>query len=151
MFAIPVESYFTTLFSSLSQVRVKPSINTLVFGESAFNDGVSIVLFNLFKSMRSITIANDSFESRYIGLAVVKLLWMTIMGFLLGFVLGVLGSWLTRLSKHIPVVDPLIVGASVCMLFAFTVFALEFEVDVQVYLCGLCMSLCVFLFICLFD
>ena len=82
----------------------------LVFGESVLNDAVSIVFFNLFSSLKEILV-EDSFEGSFVGLALGKLVWVSVMGVVTGFVIGVVASWFTKYTKDLPIVEPLLVGA----------------------------------------
>jgi len=103
------------------QLHIDETLSAVVFGEATLNDAISIVLFNLFSSLRSIgpeVIEAFWFYSHtaqtnlgaIAGLAVAKFIIVAITGLLIGALHGCVCAFITRFTAHTPVVEPIFVG-----------------------------------------
>ena len=102
------------------------SLYFLVFGESLFNDGVSVVLYN---SM--LALVNESVDVKQTLLVFASFFFVVIGGLLIGFesrlnleawshsgmIFGVLVSFLTTHTEHARHSEPLLIYSSACMAF----------------------------------
>lgn len=104
---IPINAYF--LFASLivavdpvavlaifQEIGVDLGLYYTVFGESLFNDAVTVVLYEIMKEfiqVKSVTPAE-------IGLGFGSFFTISIGGLLIGFIFGIIASILTRVKSH---------------------------------------------------
>eukprot|EP01128_Nolandella_sp_AFSM9_P000171 TRINITY_DN1032_c0_g1_i1.p1 TRINITY_DN1032_c0_g1~~TRINITY_DN1032_c0_g1_i1.p1 ORF type:complete len:579 (+),score=110.90 TRINITY_DN1032_c0_g1_i1:115-1737(+) len=88
-----------------SESHVNDTLNVLVFGESVLNDAVSIVIFGLF---RDLSLA-ESVDPYIAGLAIVRFLYVALVGMLIGILFGMFVSFFTKYTEEIHVMEPLIV------------------------------------------
>ena len=107
------------------EIHVNIGLYFLVFGESLFNDGVTVVLYNTMK-----TLANSSTVGVYQILMALLSFFCVVLGnfnrtvdmngpllipecvtggALIGLLNGLLASLITRFTKHVRVVEPLII------------------------------------------
>jgi len=94
------------------EIKVNASLYFLVFGESLFNDGVSVVLYN---SM--LALVNMEVDVTQIILCVASFFFVVFGGLLIGIVFGVLVSFLTTQTEHARHSEPLLIYSSAYMAF----------------------------------
>merc|ERR1711971_1334760 len=94
------------------EIKVNASLYFLVFGESLFNDGVSVVLYN---SM--LALVNQSVDVTQILLCVASFFFVVFGGLLIGMIFGVLVSFLTTQTEHARHSEPLLIYSSAYMAF----------------------------------
>uniref|UniRef100_W5MMZ6 Sodium/hydrogen exchanger n=1 Tax=Lepisosteus oculatus TaxID=7918 RepID=W5MMZ6_LEPOC len=86
------------------EVHVNEVLFILVFGESLLNDGVTVVLYNVFDSF--VTIGGGNINAVEIVKGVVSFLVVALGGTLVGVVFGTLLSLLTRWTKNVQIIEP---------------------------------------------
>ncbi|XP_038581699.1 sodium/hydrogen exchanger 3-like isoform X2 [Micropterus salmoides] len=86
------------------QVHVNEVLFILVFGESLLNDGVTVVLFNVFDAF--VSLGGSKINAAEIIKGIVSFFVVAFGGSLLGFVFGLLVSLLTRCTKNIKIIEP---------------------------------------------
>lgn len=91
----------------MESMHVNEDIYNLAFGESTLNDGVAIVMFNLFKGIDSLHSQNKS-SGEILGLGIAKFLVSVLGAMLLAMVLTLLVCLITKMSYKIPNVEPLL-------------------------------------------
>ena len=96
------------------QIEVNAGLYFLVFGESLFNDGVSVVLYNSMNTLSSLT---RPVTYQDIFMAFLSFFTVAFGGALIGFVHGIFCSLISRFTKHVRVAEPLAI--LVCAYSAF--------------------------------
>ncbi|KAF7669655.1 hypothetical protein LDENG_00159110 [Lucifuga dentata] len=86
------------------QVHVSEVLFILVFGESLLNDGVTVVLFNVFDAF--VLLGGAKINAAEIIKGIVSFFVVAFGGSLVGFVFGILISLLTRCTKNIQIIEP---------------------------------------------
>jgi len=86
------------------QIKVNAGLYFLVFGESLFNDGVCVVLYNSMNTLASLT---RSVSGHDILMAVFSFFTVAFGGAFFGFLHGIFCSAITRFTKHVRIVEPL--------------------------------------------
>ena len=86
------------------QIEVNAGLYFLVFGESLFNDGVSVVLYNSMNTLSSLT---RPVTYQDIFMAFLSFFTVAFGGALIGFVHGIFCSLISRFTKHVRVAEPL--------------------------------------------
>ncbi|KAM8883425.1 sodium/hydrogen exchanger 3.1 [Synchiropus picturatus] len=86
------------------QVHVNEVLFILVFGESLLNDGVTVVLFNVFDAF--VSLGGSQINAAEIVKGIVSFFVVAFGGSLLGMVFGLLLSLLTRCTKNIQIIEP---------------------------------------------
>jgi len=86
------------------QIKVNAGLYFLVFGESLFNDGVCVVLYNSMNTLASLT---RSVNGHDILMAVFSFFTVAFGGAFFGFLHGIFCSAITRFTKHVRIVEPL--------------------------------------------
>ncbi|KAM9838780.1 sodium/hydrogen exchanger 3-like [Aulostomus maculatus] len=86
------------------QVHVNEVLFILVFGESLLNDGVTVVLFNVFDAF--VSLGGSKIDAAEIIKGIVSFFVVAFGGSLLGLVFGLLLSLLTRCTKNIQIIEP---------------------------------------------
>ena len=97
------------------QIHVNLGLYFLVFGESLFNDGVTVVLYNTMIAL--LDIANVG--AKEIVMATLSFFTVVFGGAFIGCFHGLLVSLITRFTKHVRVVEPLIVFSTAYSGFLF--------------------------------
>ncbi|MBN3304469.1 SL9A3 protein, partial [Amia calva] len=117
------------------EVHVNDVLFIIVFGESLLNDGVTVVLYNVFDSF--VTIGAGNIDAVEIIKGVGSFFVVAFGGSLVGVVFAILLSLLTRVSKNIPIVEPgfIFVLAYLCYL---TAEMLSLSPILAVTFCGIC-------------
>ncbi|XP_054911173.1 sodium/hydrogen exchanger 3-like isoform X2 [Poeciliopsis prolifica] len=86
------------------QVHVNEVLFILVFGESLLNDGVTVVLFNVFDAF--VSLGGSAIDAKEIIKGIISFFVVAFGGSLLGFVFGLLISLLSRCTKNIQIIEP---------------------------------------------
>ena len=97
----------------MESVHINENIFNLVFGESTLNDGVAIVLFNLFKD-----IDNSKTIGEITGYAIVKFIVSISGAILLATLITFIFCMIGRITYKIPNVEPLLYF--ICALCCYT-------------------------------
>ncbi|XP_041868486.1 sodium/hydrogen exchanger 3-like [Melanotaenia boesemani] len=85
------------------QVHVNEVLFILVFGESLLNDGVTVVLFNVFDAF--VSLGGSKINAAEIIKGIVSFFVVAFGGSLIGFVFGLLISLLTRCTKNVQIIE----------------------------------------------
>ena len=104
------------MIAVFQELNVNTSLYIVEFGESLLNDGVSLVLFQIFQAM----IKTKSVSISTLGLlGIVKFIWIMIGGTFLGLICGFIGCLLVKWSSnHYSLLQPLFIFGT-CF-FAYT-------------------------------
>ncbi|KAM4539525.1 sodium/hydrogen exchanger 3-like [Odontesthes bonariensis] len=86
------------------QVHVNEVLFIMVFGESVLNDGVTVVLFNVFDSF--VTLGGSQIDAVEIIKGIISFFVVAFGGSFLGFVFGLLIALLTRCTKNVQIIEP---------------------------------------------
>ena len=97
------------------QIHVNVGLYFLVFGESLFNDGVTVVLYNTMIALLEM----DSVGLIEIIMATLSFFTVVFGGSLIGFMHGLLVSFITTFTKNVRVVEPLIIFSTAYSSFLF--------------------------------
>ncbi|KAG7219429.1 hypothetical protein INR49_009263 [Caranx melampygus] len=117
------------------QVHVNEVLFIMVFGESLLNDGVTVVLFNVFDSF--VSLGGSKINAVEIIKGIISFFVVAFGGSLLGFVFGLLISLLTRCTKNIQIIEPgfiFILG----YLSYLTAEMLSLSAILSILFCGMC-------------
>ncbi|KAF3707201.1 Sodium/hydrogen exchanger 3 [Channa argus] len=117
------------------QVHVNEVLFIMVFGESLLNDGVTVVLFNVFDAF--VTLGGDKINAAEIIKGIVSFFVVAFGGSLVGFVFGILISLLTRCTKNIQIIEAgfiFILG----YLSYLTAEMLSLSSILSIVFCGIC-------------
>ncbi|XP_070777404.1 sodium/hydrogen exchanger 3-like [Enoplosus armatus] len=85
------------------QVHVNEVLFIMVFGESLLNDGVTVVLFNVFDAF--VSLGGSKINAVEIIKGIISFFVVAFGGSLVGFVFGLLLSLLTRCTKNIQIIE----------------------------------------------
>lgn len=115
------------------EISVNKSLYFLVFGESLFNDAVVITVYNcisIFASSTSlITISN-------VSLGMMNFFTVSCGGLIIGLLWGMITSLITRFTRHISTLEPLIV--LICAYLAYVTSELvHFSGIISLIACGI--------------
>lgn len=97
------------------QIHVNMGLYFLVFGESLFNDGVTVVLYNTFIALMGM----NTIGAMEIFMAVLSFFTVVFGGAFIGCFHGLFVSLITRFTKHVRVVEPLILFSTAYSAFLF--------------------------------
>ncbi|XP_013881125.1 sodium/hydrogen exchanger 3 [Austrofundulus limnaeus] len=117
------------------QVHVNEVLFIMVFGESLLNDGVTVVLFNVFDAF--VTLGGAKVTAAEIVKGIISFFVVAFGGSLLGFVFGLLISLLSRCTKNIQIIEPgfiFVVG----YLAYLTAEMLSLSSILSITFCGIC-------------
>eukprot|EP00703_Trepomonas_sp_PC1_P003894 JAP92712.1 Sodium/hydrogen exchanger [Trepomonas sp. PC1] len=103
------------VISIMESVHINENIFNLVFGESTLNDGVAIVLFNLFKQIGSL---KDNSIGEIVGLAVAKFVVSISGAIILASAITFLFCFISKITIKIPNTEPLLFF--ICALCCYT-------------------------------
>ncbi|XP_034016623.1 sodium/hydrogen exchanger 3-like isoform X1 [Thalassophryne amazonica] len=86
------------------EVHVNEVLFIVVFGESLLNDGVTVVLFNVFDAF--VSLGGSKINAVEIIKGIISFFVVAFGGSLVGLVFGLLISLLTRCTKNIQIIEP---------------------------------------------
>uniref|UniRef100_A0A8C8CA51 Sodium/hydrogen exchanger n=1 Tax=Oncorhynchus tshawytscha TaxID=74940 RepID=A0A8C8CA51_ONCTS len=86
------------------EVHVNEVLYILVFGESLLNDGVTVVLFNVFDAF--VSLGGAQIDAVEIIKGIISFFVVAVGGSLVGVVFALLISLLTRCTKNIQIIEP---------------------------------------------
>uniref|UniRef100_A0A669EUM1 Sodium/hydrogen exchanger n=1 Tax=Oreochromis niloticus TaxID=8128 RepID=A0A669EUM1_ORENI len=86
------------------QVHVNEVLFIIVFGESLLNDGVTVVLFNVFDAF--VSLGGGRINAAEIVKGIVSFFVVAFGGSLVGIAFGILIALLTRCTKNIQIIEP---------------------------------------------
>ena len=95
------------------EIHVHMGLYFLVFGESLFNDGVTVVLYNTMNVLLDIPDVGW-YETM---MAILSFFSVAFGGALFGFLNGIFASYITIFTKHVRVVEPLVIFSSAYFAF----------------------------------
>jgi sodium/hydrogen exchanger 3 len=87
------------------QIEVNAGLYFLVFGESLFNDGACVVLYNSMNTLAGLAEVGP----QEILMSVLSFFTVAFGGALIGFIHGMFVSAISRFTKHVRIVEPLTV------------------------------------------
>ncbi|XP_023932871.1 Na(+)/H(+) exchanger beta-like [Lingula anatina] len=87
------------------EIGVNQTLYFLVFGESLFNDAVTVVLYNTMKAFNAMP--PEDINVGQVFLAVAAFFVVSLGGAVLGILFGALSSVITKYTEHVRVVEPL--------------------------------------------
>lgn len=96
------------MLATFHQIRVNDMVYMIVFGESLLNDGISVVLYEMFDTFCQMRVYTP-IKALDIGLGCLSFLVVAIGGSLIGLVFGFVGSFTTKYTGSTPVIEPFIV------------------------------------------
>ncbi|XP_035765181.1 sodium/hydrogen exchanger 3-like [Neolamprologus brichardi] len=117
------------------QVHVNDVLFIMVFGESLLNDGVTVVLFNVFDAF--VSLGGPKIDAAEIVKGIVSFFVVAFGGSLVGLVFGLLISLLTRCTKNIQIIEPgfiFVLG----YLSYLTAEMLSLSAILSIVFCGMC-------------
>ncbi|XP_068603723.1 sodium/hydrogen exchanger 3-like, partial [Brachionichthys hirsutus] len=117
------------------QVHVNEVLFIMVFGESLLNDGVTVVLFNVFDAF--VSLGGSKINAVEIIKGIISFFVVAFGGSLLGFVFGLLISLLTRCTKNIQIIEPGFVFVLGYLAY-LTAEMLSLSAILSILFCGMC-------------
>ncbi|XP_047238929.1 sodium/hydrogen exchanger 3-like [Girardinichthys multiradiatus] len=117
------------------QVHVNEVLFIMVFGESLLNDGVTVVLFNVFDAF--VSLGGGGIDAKEIIKGIVSFFVVAFGGSLLGFVFGLLVSLLTRFTKNVQIIEPGFIFVLGYLAY-LTAEMLSLSSILSIVFCGIC-------------
>ncbi|GAA6233236.1 sodium/hydrogen exchanger 3 isoform X1 [Lates japonicus] len=117
------------------QVHVNEVLFILVFGESLLNDGVTVVLFNVFDAF--VSLGGSQIDAVEIIKGIISFFVVAFGGSLLGLVFGLLVSLLTRCTKNIQIIEPGFIFVLGYLAY-LTAEMLSLSAILSIVFCGVC-------------
>ncbi|XP_055081287.1 sodium/hydrogen exchanger 3-like isoform X1 [Periophthalmus magnuspinnatus] len=117
------------------QVHVNEVLFIMVFGESLLNDGVTVVLFNVFDAF--VSLGGAEIDAAEIIKGIISFFVVAFGGALVGVVFGLLLSLLTRCTKNIQIIEPGFVFV-LGYLSYLTAEMLSLSAILSITFCGVC-------------
>nr|XP_020497928.1 sodium/hydrogen exchanger 3-like [Labrus bergylta] len=117
------------------QVHVNEVLFILVFGESLLNDGVTVVLFNVFEAF--VSLGGSQIDAVEIIKGIISFFVVAFGGSLVGFVFGLLISLVTRCTKNIQIIEAGFVFV-LGYLSYLTAEMLSLSAILAIVFCGMC-------------
>ncbi|XP_030003715.1 sodium/hydrogen exchanger 3 [Sphaeramia orbicularis] len=117
------------------EVHVNEVLFIMVFGESLLNDGVTVVLFNVFDAF--VSLGGEKINAVEIIKGIISFFVVAFGGSLVGFVFGLLISLLTRCTKNIQIIEAgfiFVLG----YLSYLTAEMLSLSAILSIAFCGIC-------------
>ncbi|KAH0576452.1 Sodium/hydrogen exchanger [Spironucleus salmonicida] len=127
-----------SVIAIMEQLHVNENLYIMAFGEATINDGVAIVLYNLTKSIDSLTQGGHSIFS-IVGLGIAKFLINVLGAVLTGLVITFLCSFLTKFTYKKQQLEPMLLLIS-CLLSYVLADALLFSGIIAIMTSALVMS-----------
>ena len=107
------------------EIGVNKNLYFLVFGESLFNDGVTVVLYN---TMVTLSHSDNVGVAEY-GMAFLSFFFVVFGGLLIGIICGAFSAYFTKFTQHTRVVEPLVIWTSAYFSFIFADPIVELSSD----------------------
>ncbi|KAK9526544.1 hypothetical protein VZT92_015238 [Zoarces viviparus] len=117
------------------QVHVNEVLFIMVFGESLLNDGVTVVLFNVFDAF--VSLGGSGINAVEIIKGIISFFVVAFGGSLVGFLFGLLISLLTRCTKNIQIIEPAFVFVLGYLAY-LTAEMLSLSAILSIVFCGMC-------------
>lgn len=117
------------------QVHVNEVLFIMVFGESLLNDGVTVVLFNVFDAF--VSLGGSKIDAVEIIKGIISFFVVAFGGSLVGFIFGLLISLLTRCTKNIQIIEAGFVFV-LGYLSYLTAEMLSLSAILSIVFCGMC-------------
>ncbi|XP_061597214.1 sodium/hydrogen exchanger 3-like [Cololabis saira] len=117
------------------QVHVNEVLFIMVFGESLLNDGVTVVLFNVFDSF--VSLGGPKINAWEIIKGIISFFVVAFGGSILGFVFGLLISVLTKFTKNIQIIEPGFIFVLGYLAY-LTAEMLSLSAILSILFCGMC-------------
>ncbi|KAG9339163.1 hypothetical protein JZ751_024021 [Albula glossodonta] len=117
------------------EVHVNEVLFILVFGESLLNDGVTVVLYNVFDAF--VTLGGEQIDAVEIIKGIVSFFVVAFGGALVGVVFALLLSLLTRCTKNIQIIEPGFIFV-LSYLSYLTAEMLSLSAILAITFCGIC-------------
>uniref|UniRef100_A0A672HK26 Sodium/hydrogen exchanger n=1 Tax=Salarias fasciatus TaxID=181472 RepID=A0A672HK26_SALFA len=117
------------------QVHVNDVLFIMVFGESLLNDGVTVVLFNVFDAF--VSLGGSQIDAVEIIKGIISFFVVAFGGSLVGFVFGLLISLITRCTKNIQIIEPGFVFVLGYLAY-LTAEMLSLSAILSIVFCGMC-------------
>ncbi|KAK3579214.1 hypothetical protein CHS0354_022759 [Potamilus streckersoni] len=95
------------VLATFEEVRVNQMLYLIVFGESLLNDGVTVVIFHMIEGF--IEIGEQNIISIDVWAGVLSFFIVAIGGSLIGILYGFFGGFITKYTKHVKVIEPLLI------------------------------------------
>ncbi|XP_064204854.1 sodium/hydrogen exchanger 3-like isoform X1 [Anguilla rostrata] len=117
------------------EVHVNEVLFILVFGESLLNDGVTVVLYNVFDAF--VSLGGERINAAEIIKGIVSFFVVAFGGALVGVIFAILLSLLTRFTKNVQIIEP-------GFIFVFSYLAyltaemLSLSSILSITFCGIC-------------
>jgi len=115
--AIIIPTDPVSILALFKEMKVPRHVSILVEGESVFNDGVAIVIFNVILGLILVSGQNVSLTSGDIALGIFEFLKLTILGVLLGSGIGYMGYLVIRK------IDDRFTEVMITIILAFSTYA----------------------------
>ena len=97
------------VIATFVEIGVNDMLYIIVFGESLLNDGVAVVLYRIFATFSEQGSENVEVVDGFLGIA--SFFVVALGGTLIGIIFGFVGSFTTRFTEHIRILEPMIVIA----------------------------------------
>ena len=91
------------------EVGVNPTLYFLVFGESLLNDGVAVVFYQMMDKFSRMESHGVAVSPRQILLGILSFLTVALGGLAIGVLFGVATSLLTRWTRNVRLIEPVII------------------------------------------
>ncbi|KAM8767329.1 sodium/hydrogen exchanger 3-like isoform 2-T2 [Acanthopagrus schlegelii] len=117
------------------QVHVNEVLFIMVFGESLLNDGVTVVLFNVFDAF--VSLGGSKINAVEIIKGIISFFVVAFGGSLIGFVFGLLISLLTRCTKNIQIIEAGFIFVLGYLAY-LTAEMLSLSAILSIVFCGVC-------------
>ncbi|KAM4795943.1 sodium/hydrogen exchanger 4 [Rhinophrynus dorsalis] len=90
------------------EISVNEQLYMMIFGESLLNDGITVVLYNIFINLTQMH-TFETIEPADIFAGIGRFFFVGIGGVFFGIIFGFLSAFITRFTKNISSIEPLIV------------------------------------------
>ncbi|XP_063806837.1 sodium/hydrogen exchanger 4-like [Pseudophryne corroboree] len=90
------------------EISVNEQLYMMIFGESLLNDGITVVLYNIFISLTQMH-TYESIEAVDILAGIGRFFMVGIGGVFFGIIFGFVSAFITRFTKNISSIEPLLV------------------------------------------